>query len=756
MKSISSLCYAHALVFLSVTLILVAAMPTPASKAAELPPVSLPIFIQTNGASADIGLGDWYSSDQNGFGGGYHYLGIEIPCRWPSTLDVHIDLFSPEINTFAPPPRIDEVGGATLSDTVFELYDQHTPYGGLSTPGPGAPGSLIQLPFTPVTGQAEQWVRFYTLPAPVACGTYLLRAETLGDDQNGWRLRVGHDNDSDPNNAMPANYDNPDGSAGTGDELAISIEQTTYQHNELGQVECLLNYQYVRPNLPDVSFHNFDLDNNERVTYYPPSATLDLQGNPAPGSIAGTVSGSSVWNGGTQTSRGTGDVVLNPEPGWWRLVTCVKDDNQFNQEGQTGVPSFLEPVPEPDMAISKDNQRTLVSAGDVLTYTIRFSNNSPTTKQVPGAAFDVMITDTLPLSLGFLSCRLMTPGLSGSCANSGQDVTFTLDDPVFAGASGEVEVVAEVQPGASGQVLNVATMDYTDLLGNPRPTERAEDLDLIPAAAPLPSIVVDKTASLSRDNNGDGKADPADEIAYTISITNTGPTTATGVLLRDAPDANTTLVIGTVAIDPAGGLVLHGNSLGDRYVEAQIGMIAPGDSAQVSFTARVNNTLLAGTTTIANQAVVRGDNVPDTPSDDPSTPEPDDPTDVPAGGSPGGGPPTAITLTDFRVVTDKHAVTVLWSTGSEIRTVGFEILRAATADQAGAVRLGPIIPAQGVGGGGASYRYADSSASPDETYYYWLVERESGGAASRYGPVARPATAADAGGYQVYLPLAIR
>ncbi|NNJ12284.1 DUF11 domain-containing protein [Chloroflexales bacterium ZM16-3] len=731
-------------------------MPALTSEAAELPPVDSPIFIQTNGPSADIGLGDWYSSNQNGFGGGYHYLSVEVPCGWPTTLDIQIDLYSPEINTFAPTPRIDEIGGTTLDNTVFELYDNTTTFGGLNTPGPGAPGSLIQRVFPPVTGQAEQWVRFYTLPAPVACGSYLLRAETQGDDQNGWRLRAGHDSDSNPNNALPQNYDNPDGRAGTGDEIAISIGQTTYQHNVTGMVECLLNYQYVRPNVPDVSFHNFDLDGNQRVTYYPPSAVFDPQGNPTPGSISGTVSGSSVWNGGTQTDRGTGDIVQNPEPGWWRLVTCVQADNQFNQEGQTGVPIFLEPVPEPDMAITKDDQRKLIAVGDVLTYTIRFINQSPTTKQVPGAAFDVRITDTLPPSLGFRSCRLVTPSLAGSCANRGQDVTFTLANPVAAGASGQLEIVADVLPTSTGQVLNSATIDYADLLKNPQPTGRAEDLDLIPSAAPLPALVVHKTASLSLDSNGNGKADSADEIAYTIALTNTGTVSATGILLRDTPDANTTLIVGTTTIDPAGGIVLSGNSLGDRYVQAQIGVIMPGESVRVHFTARVNNRLLDGTTVIANQAIVRGANVPDTPSDDPSTPEPDDPTNVPAGGSPVDSPPTAISLTDFHIVTSKDEVTVLWTTGTEVRTIGFEILRATTADRALAVRVGTIILARGSGGGGASYSYIDRSATPGEPHNYWLVEHEDGGGTSIYGPASSAAVASDVPPYQVYLPLVVR
>lgn len=743
-----SLC-ARILIFFTITLIAAIGEQQPTARASELPPVNSPIFIQTNGPKAIIGLGDWYTSDQNGFGGGYHYLGIEVPCGWPSTLDINIDLFSPEINTFGPSmPRIDEVTGA-LSDTIFELYDRNTAVVGPAQPGPAAPGSIIQKRYTPVTNQAERWVRFYTLPAPVACGSYVLRAETLNDEQNGWRLRIGHDNDSDPNNALPANYDDPDGVSGSGDEVNISIGQTTYQHEQVGQIECLVSYQYVRPNVPFVAFHNFDLDNNERVTYYPPSATFDPQGMPTPGSIAGTLSGFSTWNGGTQTDRGTGDVINNPEPGWWRLVTCVQYDNQFNQEGQTGVPIFRQPMPEPDLVVSKNDGRTFVAAGDVLTYTVTFTNQAPSTKQLPGAAFNVRITDTLPLDLTFRGCGFVTAGLTGTCAPSGQDVIFTLDQPVQPGASGDVQVVAQVNAGASGQLLNKVSLDYTDLLNNPSPTEFGEDLDAVSPPQP-PAIDVTKSTRLILDRNGDGVANPADRIEYTLAVSNTGQVDVTGIVLRDTPDVNSTLQVGTVAFTSGSGVVVSGNNPGDRDVVAQIGTITRGNEVRLTFVVQVNDTIPANTTRITNQAIVRGSNVPDTPSDDPNTPTPDDPTIVPATST--GGGPVAIVLTEFRAEAAADGVTVLWTTGSEVKTASFEILRSNRPDRSGGAQSSGLIPARGSGGGGASYSYVGAPLSAGQPAYFWLVEHELGGDTNEYGPITASPALSENVGNSVYLP----
>jgi uncharacterized repeat protein (TIGR01451 family) len=745
--------YAQSLLILALLSGALLAQSPAAVQASEIPPVGSTIFIQTNGPTAPIALGDWYSSAQNGVGGGYHYFGINVPCRWPTALDVHIDLFSPEMNTAGPLPRIDEPRG-TLNNTIFELYGPGTPFNPPGQPGPGAAGSLRQTTYAGVTNRPEQWERFYTLAAPVACGLYLLRAETQGNDENGWRLRFGHDNDADPNNALPATYDNPDGQPGTGDETTISIAQTTYQHTRQGEVQCLLHYQFVKPNLNQVSFHNFDLDNNQSMTYYPPSAIFDPQGSLTPGAIAGTLSGFTVWNGGTQTARGTGDVVLNPEPGWWRMVTCVRSMNQFNQEGQTGVPVFREPVPEPDMVVAKDDRRSIVAAGDVLTYTISFANQSLSTKAAPGAAFHVVLTDTLPANTSYLSCRLLSAGLAGSCAPSGQQVIFTLDKPVFAGASGQLEVVARVNPAASGQVLNTVALDYQDLLNNPYPTVRAEDLDLIPTQ-PVPSVVFDKLAKLSRDKNGNGKADPTDEIAYTLAITNTGSVAADGLTIRDTPDANTALITGTVTLDQPGGQVLLGNGPLDRRVQAQLAALAPGASARLSFVVRVNPTLPAGLTMIANQALARGSNVPDTPSDDPRTPIPDDPTRVPANGPPGSGPPTAITLLAFGAsATSPGTAEVRWITGAEIDTLGFRLLRATSANLAEAVAVGGLILAKGAG----SYSATDAALESGVAYRYWLVEELIHGGSQIYGPatLAGRSGSATQAEWQLYLPLLSR
>lgn len=724
--------------------------PTLTTRAVEIPPVGSPIFIQTNGPQADIGLGDWYSSAFNGVGGGYHYFKIHVPCRWPVDQDFHIDLFSPEINTFLPPPREDQVDTLPIGETIFELYSPTTPVALPRNPGPGAAGSIYQATYSSVSDRPERWERFYTLPAPVTCGQYLLRVETRGDEQNGWRLRFGHDNDADPNNALPPNYDNPDNIVGTGDETSVSILQTTYEHTQSGQVLCLLLYQYVSPGIPSATFNNFDLDDNERVTYYPPSADFDPEGALLPGSIAGTVSGFTVWNNGTQTTRG-GDTIANPEPGWWRIVTCVRDGNQFNQEGQLGVPIFRQPSPEPDMLIRKDDGRTVVAPGDVLTYTISFSNIANRTRQVPGAAFDVTISDSLPANTSFRSCRLVTAGLQGTCAQSGNNVVFRLNDPVAAGVSGQVEVSVVVNPGAGGQVLNQVALDYKDTLGNSYPTMGDDDLDLIPNGN-LPNVDALKEGRISLDANGNNYADVGDHIEYTISVSNAGPGVAGDIVVRDTPDSNTRLLFGTVRVEPGPGQVIKGNNRGDRSVEARLGSIAPNSSARVRFEVEVLPGLPDTTREIVNQGRVRGGNVPDLPTDDPKTPAIDDPTRVPTQ-DPGNAPPTAIDLLDFRAERANDGVHLIWRTGAEFDSLGFRILRGVGDNVSEAAIISPQIIARGSPTGGADYSWIDSGAVVGQDYRYWLEEQSVDGTRTLYGPISAAPRATATDDTVVYLPL---
>jgi uncharacterized repeat protein (TIGR01451 family) len=436
--------------------------------AVELPPPGNPTYIQTNAPATQIGRGDWYtaSAAQNG-GAGYGYLTIEVPCGWPAAKPIDVDLYSPEMNTTT--TLADENDSGPLANTTFELYQPGTSFSSPATPAPGAAGSLEANTYAP-SSDAPQWVRFYTIDvAATGCGTYILRSQSGDDDQNAWRIRVGDDDDANPNNAPPASgYDDADGIPGTGDELVLGLLQTTFQH-DAGVVTCLDLYEFVSPAQPSVTFHNFDMDDNDSVRYYAPGSAT---------AITGTVSGSTRWNGSGNTTR-VGDTITNPAPGWWRIETCIGNHNQYIQEGQTGQPIYFEIPPTPVMEISKSDGLVEASANDVLTYTITFTNTSDSTSN-PGAAANLSLTDTIPANATFLSCD--ANGL-GNCAyvDATRTVAFALSGQLNAGDSAQVAVIVQVNDTVveDDLVTNTVSLSYQDIFNRAFTPISATDVDVV-------------------------------------------------------------------------------------------------------------------------------------------------------------------------------------------------------------------------------------------------------------------------------------
>ncbi len=575
--------------FFTLVVLLIALTPGGAA-AIEAPPPSVnpaATYLQTNGPTSPIGQGDWYTSNGNGAVVGYHYYEITVPCSWPATAPVYVDLRSPEMvvdsvsDEIRPgPPNV--LGSA--NNTSFELY---------------APGTIVTLPnlpaptaaattYTPVaTGEA--WKRFATLPAPVACGTYVLRAETQGDDENAWRVRVGTDNDTDPTNAPPTNYDNPDGVVGTDDEILIGVRAGSYQNNAVVD-DCLTLYEYVAPSQPSITFNNFDMDSAGSVRYYAPADVYDPLG--LVGGTLGTRSGSSIWNGvGGGLAARVGNVIAAPATGWWKIVTCIGGNNQYIQEGQTASTAYFTQPPIPAMTVAKDDGLTLVAPGDNVTYTITYTNTS--SGSTAGSANQVVIKDTIPANTTYVSCSIHAA--DGTCNETGGIVTYTLAHHVTPGATGSVQVTVQVKAGvANGNtVVNNVTLDYKDSLGNAYLQQNASHTDTVQL---IPVMTVTKT---------DGKTltAPNENLTYTITYTNTasGPSAgpATNVVLQDTLPSNTSYVNSCAFVAPATGTCTY-TFVGGIITVNLAGIVAPGASGQVTMMVKVNAGVASGDSVVNN------------------------------------------------------------------------------------------------------------------------------------------------------------
>lgn len=114
---------------------------------------------------------------------------------------------------------------------------------------------------------------------------------------------------------------------------------------------------------------------------------------------------------------------------------------------------------------------------------------------------------------------------------------------------------------------------------------------------------------------------PGETVGYVLTVTNTADAPATDVVVSDPLPAHTTLS-GTVSTD-------RGTVLGRTPVEVALGTLEAGATAEVRFAVSVDSPLEPGIERIENRATVAGAGLPPFPSDDPTTPEPFDPTVTP-------------------------------------------------------------------------------------------------------------------------------
>ncbi|WP_456376660.1 isopeptide-forming domain-containing fimbrial protein [Thiolapillus sp.] len=288
-------------------------------------------------------------------------------------------------------------------------------------------------------------------------------------------------------------------------------------------------------------------------------------------------------------------------------------------------------VVEPAMAVAKSMS---LNAG-IVTMTVNIANNGT------APAFDIQIEDILdsgnwdtasinPLTVpaGFTLTTAAGPGAtettvlmaadpaSSAPANSvepGETITFVFSVPLA--------------DGAPATVVNLATNTVTTTLPGVDPDEREmPDVDGSDTLS-LPQLVVDKTATRTVDADGSGSTTPGDTIHYVVTITNTGLADATNLVVNDVPDSNGNFQAGSVVAP--GGVIAIGNTAGDTAIQVSFPLVPVQGQVTIEYDVVIPAPLAPGVVELLNQALADSDQLPQVPSNDPSTPAPMDPTVVP-------------------------------------------------------------------------------------------------------------------------------
>jgi len=297
-------------------------------------------------------------------------------------------------------------------------------------------------------------------------------------------------------------------------------------------------------------------------------------------------------------------------------------------------------VVEPTVAISKAMS---MQANGVVRISLALENSGT------APAYDLEVRDVFddmdwnlsgftPISVpaGFtLNLLPNTPAAGQQTLVFASDPGATSPDgtlPVGNSTSAVFEIPLTVLPPLPNPLPNSADLTAGDSLPGADPSARDLPPDTASATIAVPALVLDKSVALQLDADTSGDASPGDTLRYTLTLRNIGVGAATNIVIDDAPDANSSLVVGSVTT--GSGSVTIGNTAGDSVVQVSIANLAAADSVTISYDTTINNPLPDGVTELVNQALFDSTELPPGVSDDPDPPGPDDPTVVPLNAAP--------------------------------------------------------------------------------------------------------------------------
>lgn len=283
-------------------------------------------------------------------------------------------------------------------------------------------------------------------------------------------------------------------------------------------------------------------------------------------------------------------------------VSGGNDSNAGNNSSSD--PTTINGVP--DLTVAKTHSGNF-TRGATGSYSITVSNAG-------GAATSgtVTVTDTLPAGL--------TPstqsGTGWTCGAAGQTITCTRSDALAAGASyPAITLVVNVLQTAVASVTNTAAVS-----GGGQ-TNTSNDSSSDPT-----TVVSSSDLSLSKTVNNPNPIQ-GQNVTFTITLTNTGPSNATNVVVTDVLPAGLTFVSAT----PSTGTYTSGTGAW------AVASLTSGSSATLQIVALVSNT-----GTITNMAEVTASDQPD-PDSTPNNGNPAE--DDRASASIGAAAPPNISLT---------------------------------------------------------------------------------------------------------------
>ena len=264
----------------------------------------------------------------------------------------------------------------------------------------------------------------------------------------------------------------------------------------------------------------------------------------------------------------------------------VAGGNVFSQaDGSPITVTVQTPV---TLTLTKLDDPDPVPAGDLLNYTIIVTNNS-TSK---GPASDVVITDTFPANISFVSAGF-APGTTGVVTNSALAATWQLTDPIPIGEVRELNLTLRVNsPLPNGTVLT----NNTDLnVSNEVATVLKVPVEVTTTVVSTPTLHINKV-------DFPHNVEAGELLTYTITYSNSGNANGTDVFITDTLDSR--VIFQNTSGTPSGS---HDGSPQGGKVTWNIGTLAGEGAGQGTLTVTVmvtaplpNDSILTNTVTITS------------------------------------------------------------------------------------------------------------------------------------------------------------
>jgi uncharacterized repeat protein (TIGR01451 family) len=203
----------------------------------------------------------------------------------------------------------------------------------------------------------------------------------------------------------------------------------------------------------------------------------------------------------------------------------VIDGNTSNNSATDADPVVAAPVAVADLAVTKTNGTTQVTAGQPSSYTMAVANNGP------NAAPNVALTDTLPVQMTFNS---ITASAGWICTTPAVGATGTVScsTPNMAvGATATFVLSVTVAPATPGGSTISNTVTVASGASDPVPgNNQATDTDSVVAAPVTADLAIAKS-------NGTTQLIAGGSTTYALTVSNLGPGEVTGALVTDIAPA---------------------------------------------------------------------------------------------------------------------------------------------------------------------------------------------------------------------------